>query len=439
MEKRKVRLISFILCVFLLAGTFVFISPVNLRAEAVDISAESSSVIIMESVGNDNLAVTNSSFIRFSDSEVYYNMPLGYEAIFAKLYGNTLYVLGNNGSLSVNLYNIDSAGLIGSYSIGISPYSIKYLTIDSGGNVYIVEYNSPTVISRYQNGSLVYSYDTGSEIDLIDSTGGSLYIVMGSTLLYGGAGGDVGGFDTYNLKYSPALFLNDYSYISSNGYYVVLSGDEYLMYAGGVIPNKACTFLNDKQHFYAYNGKVYAHFTFNAVSIGTTWLDDFYSYYIDGNFMAVNSNGIILKDNGRLVFYTHKPYAPEEPEIESSSSESNTQAPDIFDGCVFIENSITVSEFYKTHGVKVFTENGSEASGNIKTGMFVTIDSADYPIALKGDVNGTGTVNSSDMSALQQHLIGKSLLSGANKTSADLNRDGVLDTYDLYLLSKLIS
>ena len=139
MEKRKVRLISFILCVFLLAGTFVFITPVNLMAEAVDISAESSSVIIMESIGSDNLAVTNSSFIRFSDSEVYYNMPLGYEAIFAKLYGNTLYVLGNNGSLSVNLYNIDSAGLIGSYSIGISPYSIKYLTIDSGGNVYIVE------------------------------------------------------------------------------------------------------------------------------------------------------------------------------------------------------------------------------------------------------------------------------------------------------------
>ena len=83
MEKRKVRLISFILCVFLLAGTFAFVSSVNLRDEAVDISAESSSVIIMESVGSDNLAVTNNSFIRFSDTEVYYNMPLGYEAIFA--------------------------------------------------------------------------------------------------------------------------------------------------------------------------------------------------------------------------------------------------------------------------------------------------------------------------------------------------------------------
>ena len=54
----------------------------------------------------------------------------------------------------------------------------------------------------------------------------------------------------------------------------------------------------------------------------------------------------------------------------------------------------------------------------------------------RGDLNGTGTVNSADVTALMNHLIGKQILSGKALSNADMNNDGNVDNRDLVLLAQ---
>ena len=55
-----------------------------------------------------------------------------------------------------------------------------------------------------------------------------------------------------------------------------------------------------------------------------------------------------------------------------------------------------------------------------------------------GDLNGTGTVNSADVTALMDHLIGKQAMSGEAFKNADMNSDGNVDNRDLVLLAQQV-
>ena len=55
-----------------------------------------------------------------------------------------------------------------------------------------------------------------------------------------------------------------------------------------------------------------------------------------------------------------------------------------------------------------------------------------------GDVNGDGSIDSSDLQMLKRHLLRKSLLTGTNLLNADVNRDGSVDSTDCTLLKRYI-
>jgi len=59
--------------------------------------------------------------------------------------------------------------------------------------------------------------------------------------------------------------------------------------------------------------------------------------------------------------------------------------------------------------------------------------------AIKGDVNGDGTVDILDVDQVYRHLTGQITLSSVELAVADVNRDGMLDVYDLQLLYEAVA
>ena len=73
----------------------------------------------------------------------------------------------------------------------------------------------------------------------------------------------------------------------------------------------------------------------------------------------------------------------------------------------------------------------SSASGTLKTGEKVKVGSKSYTVAMLGDANGDGKVNSADLLKVVNHLNGNSALTSTYKTSADINEDGKINSADL--------
>ena len=81
------------------------------------------------------------------------------------------------------------------------------------------------------------------------------------------------------------------------------------------------------------------------------------------------------------------------------------------------------------------------ASTKIATGYTVTFvnDGAEYKkftLVVEGDVTGSGNISTKSISALANHLLGKTELEGVYKDAANLSGDGDLSTVDLLLMYK---
>ena len=473
MNKVQNRLLCLLLTVFLLVGTVIFVLSGNTKAKGSELGSYSgSNLLTLESVGSENIAVFSHSLMRFSSNGIIYNKSLGSEAMYAILHGGSVYIASNSGGLTVFEYSTSSGELIATHTTGVSAFSVKYITIDAAGGIYLVKNSNSTVLEKYSGGNLVYSYDFGSEINLIDSVNDILYVHAGSNLYYGSFSNTPENFTSYSLTFTPAVFLTNHSFITVSGKYVIFSGGEIHMKSGKVIPDKCCTLMNGKQPYYATSSKIYGLFSVDTVGLGGTWLDGYYEYHISGNVLGVNSNGIVYTEGGKLIFKEHQPYVAEPSPTESesssssvsesskpssgssssSSSESNTSGAsgsgntpnpekelNISGDIIYFNENDKVSTLKKTYGLTIYNKNGSEASGSIRTGMYTSINSTTYTLCVAGDINGSGTVNSSDMSDLLKHISGRSILSGVYFSAADMDSNGKLNTYDSYLLSKLIS
>lgn len=83
------------------------------------------------------------------------------------------------------------------------------------------------------------------------------------------------------------------------------------------------------------------------------------------------------------------------------------------------------------------------SSTKVATGNFASFerDGAEkvlFKLIVKGDVTGTGTLNSRDISAFENYLLGKTELNEESLQAANINGDGDQDVIDLFLMSKLM-
>ena len=96
------------------------------------------------------------------------------------------------------------------------------------------------------------------------------------------------------------------------------------------------------------------------------------------------------------------------------------------------------SEYAKVDGSTLIVKPTStinnianSASGTLKTGEKVKVGNKSYTVAMLGDANGDGKVNSADLLKVVNHLNGNSTLTSTYKASADINEDGKINSADL--------
>ena len=72
----------------------------------------------------------------------------------------------------------------------------------------------------------------------------------------------------------------------------------------------------------------------------------------------------------------------------------------------------------------------TSASGTLKTGETVKVGSKSYTVAMLGDINGDGVIDSRDSLRILKYQVGKYKLDSDEKLAADINDDGVIDSRD---------
>ena len=99
----------------------------------------------------------------------------------------------------------------------------------------------------------------------------------------------------------------------------------------------------------------------------------------------------------------------------------------------------TVASDLLTNGKVIITHN--DGASKDETAVICTGDKillydkndesvAVYTAAVKGDVNGDGTVSGSDFIKIRNHILGSTILKGDSFTAADVNRDGAVSGSD---------
>ena len=175
------------------------------------------------------------------------------------------------------------------------------------------------------------------------------------------------------------------------------------------------------------------------------------SFYLSGTTLSFNggetevSSPKLMCAAGSTAAVLGNDYYCQTISVKSEASRSQSaQNPKLnFSGNVIvgIEVDTTVAKIKEKYPEikKIFNYDGNEiTSGKLKTGYSALTRSGEYKIALRGDVNSSGTVNTADTDELMKALSGAVSLSDCCTKAADYNFDGTVNTKDLVLIGKRI-
>lgn len=136
-----------------------------------------------------------------------------------------------------------------------------------------------------------------------------------------------------------------------------------------------------------------------------------------------------------------------EPKIYDYTISSNVY--EISEDVIYIPQGTTVAEFKKSmkYGdcTLKFTNHNSKSvtSGQMGTGWRIDFsgggNSASYYTVVMGDVTGEGNINSRDIYLMKDYLFGKAGFTKYQEISADVKKNNVIDSVDMYMIKKFSS
>ena len=322
---------------------------------------------------------------------------------------------GNNCYKIVRM-NMDSGAcdyvtITGSESISNRSFAV------SESEIFILQKSNsyPYVKSYNFSGKALYSYTFSKGVDRLFCNGSNAYARSVSGEIFRLSGGSK----------TKCADLEAYTDFSDAGCGYILTSDGRLISLGsGDVEYPRCdNAVRTSQNSFKLCGNTLS-FTGGDVSVSSAKL-----------MCAAGQTAAVLGTDNRCTTFNASQIKSNPQASQSGSKSSNLK---ISDGvAVGIDAEITVTqakekfpeiaELYDFDGNKI-------TSGKLKTGYYALIGGTKYPVAIRGDVNGTGTLNRSDLVDLMDAIIEKITLSPCRSKAADFNLDGKINTQDLVLL-----
>lgn len=343
--------------------------------------------------------------------------------------GSAFFICDNGSSFSFEEHSV-YGGLIRSCPDVIDPSLYGYVTsmlADGDGGLWFVVRDKELYYCDGSGDKAVPVHKFGKTVTGLHWVKGQLYVACGSTV-YCCEGKEEADFSSrVELASKPMRFFSQDVYVDHSGNFC--SGSSVLF--SSVVPdNNAVSHAFDGSH------------AFYQASDNTALQVDLYGneikeYRTEGLICAVCREGLITVKDGELC------YAAFDSAPEPTATPSPTKAPEDdraelpVDMEVFIaQEGDTVTDITSKNNCQVWYKGKMITSGTIRTGMSLRTDSGEIPVVITGDVNGSGTVNSADLRALQDHLLGLEKLTGPYLAAADISGNGSVGTEDTVLILK---
>ena len=132
--------------------------------------------------------------------------------------------------------------------------------------------------------------------------------------------------------------------------------------------------------------------------------------------------------------------------VDYSSHIYDSANPIYLKNIAFKDTLQDIANQFKNTGIRFFSKNGDEISGDkkIATGMKLRLYDGEniideLTLVLKGDVNGDGEINMLDKATLNAYTSGSIVLEGAFKLASDINDDGNINMLDKATLNAFTS
>lgn len=107
---------------------------------------------------------------------------------------------------------------------------------------------------------------------------------------------------------------------------------------------------------------------------------------------------------------------------------------EIFENYRLSQNNLIIAPETKIEDIE-----GATLNGKLITGSSITLNNKNYSLALLGDPNGDGIINSADLLKIVKHLNGSNKLEEVYLRAADCNNDGTINSADLLKIVKYLN
>lgn len=312
------------------------------------------------------------------------------------------------------------------------------------GSIFLIDTENKHYINEYSKRlKLINQYYFQSEVSEVIADKNNNLFAISQTDLYKKYNNNF--TCVLNFVASPVDFTNDNIMIDAQGNiydsfeYICSSNYSGSHPSGGKIDNIFYTLANGKICGYSLSDKkIKCTYDLNASQIRTCGNKVFalcdYSLYI------------IPKSNFKSV-------------KEDSKSEINSENESYFSTDYTIDNNkmritdipeaTTASKFKKNfklkgYSINLYKMNGEKLpnSDNVGTAMTAVLESDDerleYELSVKGDLTGEGNCNTRDRDTIADYILRTVTFDGVYICSADMNKDGRIDTIDLVLILRVI-
>lgn len=357
------------------------------------------------------------------------------------VFGGSAYFITDTGSsFSFEEHSL-YGGLVRSAENIIDPALYGYVTamaIDSNGNAWFVVKDKELWYCNTYSGESVLSCKFSKVVSSLHYVDSCLWAISGNRV-YFCEGTETADASSYmDLAAKPLAFYDGGIFVDHNGNFCAGSS---VLFAS-TIPD-----AGGVSH---YSDGAYA---FYQLENNTAVKTDLYGnviaeYKTEGTICAVCSKGLVTVKDGTLFFApfdsapipTASPVPtsspePEESKTESSKEDDRAELPENTDYLRY-EEGTKVTELIASMKCEIWFNGRKVTSGDLRTGMTARYDGREVFIVVNGDANGSGTVNSADFKAMQEHLLGTDKLSGACLLAADISGNGTVGTEDLVLILK---